>query len=162
MSEPSSDAALLDEIERGCQGQTPIATNADDDDTGPAVVMWDLGHGCLMSFNFNSKAEVVISVVGADTLPSFFGKVKVRDILARLGLASKSGAAEGWPTPEMLRAGMEDLAWWAEPHTAPRESGVPTDSDLSQEEADFINTHGMDALRSAFLAMLAAAPGGTP
>lgn len=42
---------------------------------------------------------------------------------------------EGWrpvpeePSAEMLRAGMDDLGWWVEPYTAPRESGVPTDND---------------------------------
>lgn len=63
-----------------------------------------------------------------------------------------------WPTPEMLKAGMDDLGWWVEPYEAPRESGVPVDSDMSAEDAAKINAMQMEVVESAFRAMLAAAP----
>lgn len=61
------------------------------------------------------------------------------------------------PTPEMLRAGMDDLGWWVEPYEAPRESGVPIDSDMSAEDAAVINAQQIEVVASCYRAMLAAA-----
>lgn len=61
------------------------------------------------------------------------------------------------PTAEMLRAGMDDLGWWVEPYEAPRESGVPIDSDMSAEDAAVINAQQIEVVASCYRAMLAAA-----
>ena len=60
------------------------------------------------------------------------------------------------PTAEMLRAGMDDLGWWVEPYEAPRESGVPIDSDMSAEDAAVINAQQIEVVASCYRAMLAA------
>lgn len=62
------------------------------------------------------------------------------------------------PTGDMLKAGMDDLGWWCEPYEAPRESGVPVDTDMSAEEATRINSMQIEVVASAFRAMLSAAP----
>jgi len=62
------------------------------------------------------------------------------------------------PTAEMLRAGMDDLGWWVEPYTAPRESGVPVDNDMSPADAASINATQMAVIEGLYSAMLAAAP----
>lgn len=51
------------------------------------------------------------------------------------------------PTAEMLKAGMDDLGWWVEPH-----------NDMSTADAASINAMQMAVIEGLYRAMLAAAP----
>jgi hypothetical protein len=58
-------------------------------------------------------------------------------------------------TDEMLNAHIKALGDWAEAFTAERESGVPVDCDISQEDADFFNEEERKRLRIGYEAALA-------
>ena len=62
------------------------------------------------------------------------------------------------PTIEMISAAMDDLGWWVEPYTAPREGGVATDGDISAHDAAIINSQQMEVVASALKAALAVVP----
>lgn len=68
------------------------------------------------------------------------------------------GASERWKTAEdrvapkavsdaVLNDILKATGEWCEPYTAPRESGVPVDNDISQEDADSINADGRERYR---------------
>lgn len=82
----------------------------------------------------------------------------------RAALQSVPDGGEGYvlvprePTAAMLEAALDESGWRVEPYTAPRESGVAIDSDMSEADAKEINEAGRAAHRDTYRAMLAAAP----
>jgi len=90
----------------------------------------------------------------------------VLSALASLGLPAdrlKAVARREWqmvpkqPTKAMVEAALDEAGWRVSAYTAPRESGVPVDSDLSEKDAEDINNAGRGALSEIYQAMLLAA-----
>jgi hypothetical protein len=62
------------------------------------------------------------------------------------------------PTQAMLEAAVRRQGGWLTAYVAPRESGVPVDSDMSQEEADYLNRQSCEDAALDYRAMLSASP----
>ena len=58
------------------------------------------------------------------------------------------------PSPEILEAMVRASGGWVEPYKAPRESGVPVECDISDEDAAFINGEAMKTASKEFNAAL--------
>ena len=75
-----------------------------------------------------------------------------------------SDVVDGWklvpvePTREMCEAAVRRGGGWADSYIAPRESGVPLDCDISQEDADEINRLSCTEAALDYAAMLSASP----
>lgn len=61
------------------------------------------------------------------------------------------------PTDLMTDAAIDEAGWRTVPYTAPRESGVAIDSDISEEDAVALNIAAKDAMASTYRAMIGAA-----
>jgi hypothetical protein len=53
-------------------------------------------------------------------------------------------------TDEVIDAYLKSTGDWCEPHEAERECGVPIECDISQDDADSINTQLRDGIRSTY------------
>jgi hypothetical protein len=62
------------------------------------------------------------------------------------------------PTQAMLEAAVRRQGGWLTAYVAPRESGVPVDSDMSQEDADDLNRQSCEDAALDYRAMLSASP----
>lgn len=62
------------------------------------------------------------------------------------------------PTEAMLDAAMKEMGEYVEPYTAPRESGVAIECDISAEDAAEFNAETKGNYRRLFWAMIDAAP----
>lgn len=80
------------------------------------------------------------------------GLMPAYEPLARAALEAMREA-----TDHMCEEALDEAGWRAEPYTAPRESGVPTGQDMTQDEADYINNQGKAAMADTFCAMIDAA-----
>jgi hypothetical protein len=89
---------------------------------------------------------------------------EARAVLAAVASKIEARVPDGWklvpiePTQEMLEAAFDESGWRVEPYTAPRESGVAIDSDMSEADAAEINEAGRQAHADTYRTMLAAAP----
>ncbi len=63
------------------------------------------------------------------------------------------------PDIAMLEAAIDESGWRVTAYTAPRESGVAVDGDISPEDAEHINQTGRAAMASTYAAMISAALG---
>jgi hypothetical protein len=84
-------------------------------------------------------------------------------VLRKLRTAEAQGAAPaGWPprepTEAMQDAALDEAGWRVEPYTAPRESGVAIESDISADDAASINAECRESLADIWRAMWDAAP----
>jgi hypothetical protein len=84
-------------------------------------------------------------------------------VLRKLRTAEAQGAAPaGWPprepTEAMQDAALDEAGWRVEPDTAPRESGVAIESDISADDAASINAECRESLADIWRAMWDAAP----
>lgn len=62
------------------------------------------------------------------------------------------------PTEEMLSAALDASGARIMPYTAPRESGVATECDMPDEDAERINKETMNEIANQYRAMIGAAP----
>ena len=82
------------------------------------------------------------------------------DVRALEARSPSVNGAGGAITDEMLNAHLKATGAWVEPHEAETECGVAIECDLTQEDADQINSDQRDDLRTGYAAMLAAGPQG--
>lgn len=70
----------------------------------------------------------------------------------------RAGVPEGWPTEAMIDAAIEQIGWKVEPYTAPRESGVAVECDITAEDAADLNQKFREEMKGILVEALAAAP----
>jgi hypothetical protein len=114
--------------------------------------------GDARAFNLNISQKNTAEYRAAELLKEAQAEIE------RLSRERDTGVPEGWcvlplePTREMCEAAVIRDGGWLEPYTAPRESGVAVDGDLSQEDADDLNRQSCEDARLDYIAMLSAAP----
>lgn len=87
--------------------------------------------------------------------------VRRADALAAVAAVRLPGGWVALPaqaTDAMAEAAVRAAGGWVEPYTAPRESGVLVESDISQADADRFNAETMAEFKTAYVQLLAAAP----